>query len=106
MRKNFEKLDDVYYALIFRFSITCFLKNGLIMIDLVKTPFISCKNFNTVHQIKKSRKSGGLFIFSHEFLRCDIQKDLCINYDIESLAIETENKRSEEIILSLIYRQK
>ena len=53
--------------------------------------------------IAKQEDSVSLF---DESLCYHISKDLCTNnYDIETLAIKIENKRSKKIILNIIYRQ-
>ena len=53
--------------------------------------------------IAKQEDSVSLF---DESLSYHISKDLCTNnYDIETLAIKIENKRSKKIILNIIYRQ-
>ena len=53
--------------------------------------------------IAKQEDSVSLF---DESLCYYISKDLCTNnYDIETLAIKIENKRSKKIILNIIYRQ-
>ena len=61
------------------------------------------KNYNFIHQIKNGRKGGGLSIFVLESFCYNTCKDLCTNnYETE---VEIENKRSKNIILSVIYRQ-
>ena len=104
MKKNFENFRDLYYALDFRFSITCFSETWADN-SFGKNSLYQLKNFNVIHQIRNDRKGGGLCIFVHKSLCYNIRKYLCTNnYDIETLAIEIENKRSKNIILNVIYR--
>ena len=64
------------------------------------------KNYNVIHQIRNGSKGGGLCIFIYESLCYNIRKDLCTNnYDIETFAVEIENKRPKNIVLNVIYRQ-
>ena len=105
MKKNFENFKDFYYALDFRFSIICFSETWADD-SFGKNSLYQLKNYNVMLQIRNGRKGGGLYIFIHESLCYNIHKDLCLsNYDIETLAIEIENKRSKNIVLNLIYRQ-
>ena len=74
------------------------LKHGSILFQL--------KNYNAIHQTKNGRKGGGLCIFAHESLCYNIRQYLCTaNYDIETLALEIESKRSKNMIPNVIYRQ-
>ena len=85
------------------FSIICFSK-AWANDSFGKNYLYQLKNYNIIHQIKKDRKRGGLYIFVHESLCYNIRKDLCTNnYDIETLATEIESKRSKNIILNAIY---
>ena len=95
MKDNFENVKTLYYALDFRFSIICFFET-LADDSFGKNSLYQLKNYNVIHQIKNDCKGGGLYIFVHESLCYNIRKDLCTNnYDIETLAIEIENKRSK-----------
>ena len=105
MKKEFENFKDLYYALDFRFSIICFFE---LWADdsFGKNSLYQLKNYNVIHQIRNYRKGGGLCLFVHKSLCYKIRKDLCANnYDIETLAIEIESKRSKNIILKVIYSQ-
>ena len=102
MKKNFENFKDFYYALNLKFSIICLSETWADDI-FRKNSFYQLKNYNVIHQIRNGCKGGGLCIFVHESLCYNISKDLCSNnYDIETLAIETESKRSKSIILNVI----
>ena len=102
MKKNFENFKDLYYALDYRFSIISFSETCA-NDSFGKNSFIHLKSYNVIHQIRNGRKGVGLCIFVHESLCYNIRKDLCTNScDIETLAIEIENKRSKNIMK---YRQ-
>ena len=102
MKKNFENFKDLYYALDSRFRIICFSETWADD-SCGKNSLYQLKNYNVIHQIRNACKGGGLCIFVHESLCYNIRKDLCSNnYDIETLAIETESKRSKSIILNVI----
>ena len=58
-----------------------------------------------IHQVKNSRKRGGLCIFFHESLCYKLGKDLSINAEaIESLSIEILLKKASNLISNAIYR--
>ena len=96
---------DLYYALDFRFSISCFSKTWTDD-SFGKNSLCQLKNYNGIHQIRNDRRGGGLCIFVYESLCYNIRKPLCTkNYDTETLAIEIESKGSKNIILNVIYRQ-
>ena len=102
---SFENFEDLYYALVLRFSIICFSETWADD-SFGKNDLYQLKNNNVIHQIGNGRKGVGLCIFVHESLCYNIPKDLCTNnYGIETLATEIENKRSKNIILNVIYRQ-
>ena len=64
------------------------------------------KYYNVIHQTRNGHKGGGLCIFVHESLCYKIRKDLCTNsHETEALAIEIENKRYENVIVNVPYRQ-
>ena len=58
-----------------------------------------------IHQVRNSRKGGGLCIFIHESLCYKLRKDLSINSEAtESLSIEISNKKASNLIFNAIYR--
>ena len=58
-----------------------------------------------IHQVRNSRKRGGLCIFIHDSLCYKLRKDLSINSKaIESLSIEISNKKVNNLIFNAIYR--
>ena len=58
-----------------------------------------------IHQVRNSRKGGGLSIFTYESLCYKLRKDLSINSEaIESLSIEISNKKASNLIFNAIYR--
>ena len=101
MKKNFEN-PDLFYTLDFNFSVIYFSETQAD--DSFGNNFLcQLKNYNFIHQIKNGRKGGGLSIFVLESFCYNTRKDLCTNnYETE---VEIENKRSKNIILSVIYRQ-
>ena len=69
-----------------------FLKHGQVR-KTNKNSTFQLKNYNVIHQVKNSRKGGGLCIFIHESLCYKLRKDLSINSEaIESLYIEISKK--------------
>ena len=89
-------LFDLYDALDFRFSILCFYERWTNDDNFGKKSLHQLRNYNVVHKIRNGRKRRVIYIFIHESLCYNIHKDLCMNnYDIESLAIGTENERSK-----------
>ena len=104
MKNSFENFKDLYYELDFRFSTICFFKT-LADDSFGKNSLYQLKNYKLMHQISNYCKGGGLYIFVHESLCYNNLKDLCTNnYDIETLAMEIESKRSKKFILNVIYR--
>ena len=62
------------------------------------------KNYKVIHQVRNSRKGGGLCIFIHETLCYKLRKDLSINSEaIESLSIEISNNKASNLIFNAIY---
>ena len=58
-----------------------------------------------IHQVRHSRREGGLCIFIHESLCYKLRKDPDINSEvIESLSIEISNKKCCNLIFNAIYR--
>ena len=105
MKKNFENFKDFYYALNLRFSIICLSETWADDI-FGKNFFYQLKNYNVIHQIRNGCKGGRLCIFVHESLCYNIRKDLYTkNYGTKTLAVETDSKRSKNIVLNVIYRQ-
>ena len=100
MKKNFENFKDFYYALNLRFSIICLSETWADDI-FRKNSFYQLKNCNVIHQIRNGCKGGGLCIFVHESLCYNIRK----GYGAKTLAVETDSKRSKNIVLNVIYRQ-
>ena len=70
-----------------------------------KNSTFQLKNCNVIHQVRNSRKEGGLCIFIHESLCYKLRKDLSINSEaIESLSIEISNKKASNLIFNAICR--
>ena len=58
-----------------------------------------------IHQVRNSRKGGGLSIFIHESFCYKLRKDLSINSAaIESLSTEISNKKASNLIFNSIYK--
>ena len=59
----------------------------------------------SLHQTRKNRRGGGLFIFLPESLSYKVRDDLAINSSaIKCLCIEVFNKNSKSIVLNVAYR--
>ena len=58
-----------------------------------------------IHQVRNSRKGGGLCIFIQDSLCYKLRKDISINSEaIKSLSIEISNKKASNLIFKAIYR--
>ena len=105
INKNFEAFAEIYSKLNHIFSVICFSETWASEENINKNSTFQLKNYNVIHQVRNSRKGGGLCIFINESLCCKLRKDLSINSEaIESLFIEICNKKASNLIFSAIYR--
>ena len=87
------------------FSVICFSETWASEENINKNSTFRLKNYNVIHQVRNSRKGGGLCIFIHEPLCYKLRKDLSINSEaIEPLSIEISNKKASNLIFNAIYR--
>ena len=62
--------------------------------------------YNSIHQVKRTGKGGGIAVFLHESLTFNVRHDLSANNaNIEALCIEIINKKSKNILINTQYRQ-
>ena len=105
INKNFEAFTEFYSKLNYIFSVICFSETWASEENINKNSTFQLKNYNVIHQVRNSRKGGGLCIFIHESLCYKLRKDLSINSEaIESLSIEISNKKASNLIFNAIYR--
>ena len=105
INKNFEPFSEFYSKLKHVFSVICFSETRASEENINKNSAFQLNNYNVTHQIRNSHKGGGLCIFIHESLCYKLKKDLSINSEaIESLSIETSNKKTSNLIFKTIYR--
>ena len=105
INKNFEAFTEFYSKLNHIFSVIFFSETWASEENINKNSTFQLKNYKMIHQIKNSRKGGGLCIFIHEALCYKLRKYLSINSEaIESLSIEISNKKASNLIFNAIYR--
>ena len=93
INKNLEAFTEFYSKLNHIFNVICFFETWASEKNINKSSTFQLKNYNVIHQVKNSRKGGGLCIFTHESLSYKLRKDLSINSEaIESLSTEISNK--------------
>ena len=103
INKNFEAVKQFYLSLNFNFSIVCFSETWANDININKNSSFQLPNYNTEHQIRKSRR-GGVCIFIHDSLGYKAREDLSINCDaIESLSIEISKGKTRNTIFNVVY---
>ena len=62
--------------------------------------------YESIHQVRRTSKGGGIAVFLHESLTFNIRHDLSVNNaDIEALCVEIINKKSKNILINTQYRQ-
>ena len=55
--------------------------------------------YKSIHQVRRTGKSGGIALFLHEPLTFNIRHDLSVNKaKIEALCVEIMNKKSKNVI--------
>ena len=105
INKNFEAFTEFFSKLNHIFGVICFSETWASEENVNKNSTFQLKNYNVIHQVRNSRKGGGLCIFIHESLCYKLRKDLSINPEaIESLSIEISNKKASNLIFNAIYR--
>ena len=105
INKNFEAFTEFYSKLNHIFTVMCFSETWASEEKINKNSTVQLKNYNVIHQVRNSRKRGGLCIFIHDSLCYKLRKDLSINSKaIESLSIEISNKKVNNLIFNAIYR--
>ena len=89
MNKNFESFKEFYSKINFKFSIVCFSETWVDDISFSKNSNFQLSGYQVLHQTRKNRKGGGVYVFMHENLSFKLREDLSINCDaIQSLSIE------------------
>ena len=105
MNKNFETFQDFYKSLNTKFSIICLTETWANDSDINQNSLSQLEGYIPVHQIRKSRKGGGIVIFIRDSFLYKLRNDLSINCeDIESLSIEILKSPTRNIIFNAIYR--
>ena len=66
INKNFEAFTEFYSKLNHIFSVICFSETWASEENINKNSTFELKNYNVIHQVRNSRKAGGLCIFIHE----------------------------------------
>ena len=88
INKNFEAFTKFYSKLNHILSVICFCETWASEENINKNSTFQLKNYNVIHQVRNSRKGGGLCIFIHESLCYKLRKILSINSEtIESLSV-------------------
>ena len=105
MNKNFETFQDFYKSLNTKFSIICLTKTWANDSNINQNSLFQSEGYIPMHQIRKSRKGGGIVIFIRDPLLYKLRNDLSINCeDIESFSIEILNSQTRNIIFNVICR--
>ena len=86
-------------------SFTYLLKTWANDININKNSLFQLPNYNTEHEIRKSRKGGRVCIFIHDSLSFKVRKDLSINCDaIEFPSIEICKRKTRNTIFNDVCR--
>ena len=106
--KNFEKLKDLLSNTNFKFKIICLSETWCKDEDVKNNSLFQIPNYSTIHQIRSGdKKGGGVCMFLHNTLVYKLRLDLSINtIDIESLAVEIINKKTKNLIVHTLYRDR
>ena len=102
LQKNFDSLFNLLMTLKFEFKVICITETWCSdNHNLFKLP-----QYNSIHQVKRTGKGGGIAVFLHESLTFNVRHDLSANNaNIEALCIEIINKKSKNILINTQYRQ-
>ena len=104
LNKNFEAFQNFYKSLNTKFSIICLTETWANASDINQKSFFQLEGYIPVHQIRKSRKGGGIITFIRDSLLYKLRNDLSTNCeDIESLSIEILHSQTRNIIFNVIY---
>ena len=105
LNKNFEAFQNFYKSLNTKFSIICLTETWANASDINQNSFFQLEGYIPVHQIRKSRKGGGIITSIRDSLLYKLRNDLSTNCeDIESLSIEILHSQTRNIIFNVIYR--
>ena len=106
LSKNFDNLLDILRDSNYSFNILCITETWSMDSTLESNSNLHLPNFDLVPQERKtSKRGGGVLIYIHKRLNCNLRNDLCVSdKDKEILTIETSRENDKNILLSCCYR--
>ena len=106
MHKNIDKLKDFLNDIKGKFSAIVLSETWIDDDKADLNSLFHIPNYSFIHENRKTnRKGGGLGIYVHKTLDYKILPNLAKNTEnIETFTIEIENKNSESILISAVYR--
>ena len=105
INKDYETFKSLYSKLNCTFSVVCFFKPWLLIIQFVMIQIFERENYTALHLERKSGRGGELSIFVREEIYFKHRTDLSINSnDVESLCIEIHQEKGENILVSVMCR--
>ena len=106
LNKNFESVKNLLVEINFCFKVICITESWC-SDDPHTNNRYQLPNYLSIHQGRKNDETGGgITIFFHKQLLCNIRHDLSVNdEDTEALCLEIRNQKSKNIFINTIYRQ-
>ena len=99
LQKKFDNLFSLLITLKFEFKVICITETWFSDNSMNHNLFEFLK-YESIHQVRRIDKGGGIAVFLHESLTFNIRHDLSVNNaDIEALCVEIINKKSKNILI-------
>ena len=82
------------------------MRHGLMKQQALINNCFESPNYESIHQVKKQRRGGGVLLYIHQFVMSKIRNNLSINFDdVKSISGETLFENTKTAIFSVFYRQ-
>ena len=106
MSKHFDNLLDILRDSNNSFNVLCITETWCTDSTLKNNTNLHLPNFDIISQERKTNKrGGGVLIYIHKSLTCNLRNDLCVSdKDKEILIIEISRENEKNIFLSCCYR--
>ena len=103
MMKYFKAFQDLIESLNFKFSAIYLSKTWLQTHEISNSNF-QLSGYYSFHLTREKNRGGGLCSFLAETYSYKLRKDFQVNLKVfECLRVEAENKKSENIVLNVVY---
>ena len=106
LSKNFDNFLDILRDSNYSFNVLRITEAWCTDSTLKNNSNLHLPNFDIISQeIKTNKRGGGVLIYLHKSLKCNLRNDLCVfDKDKEILAIEISKENDKNILLSCCCR--